>query len=190
MIEHVLNERSDEMHQIFFRATGGDGCCAKAQARGEERTARVERHHVFVGCDVGRNQRFLCHLTRELGIFAAQIHQHRVVVGSPTDDGEATLYKVGSQCCRIVFHLLCIGLPRGEQVFAKAHSLSSDDMFERAALCAWENGRIEQGAHHFHFAFLGGQPPGILKIFAHKNDSATRTTQCFVGGAGDDVGIF
>ena len=34
MIEHVINERGDEMHQIFFRATGGDGCCAKAQARG------------------------------------------------------------------------------------------------------------------------------------------------------------
>ena len=63
-------------------------------------------------------------------------------------------------------------------------------MFERAALCARENGRIEQGAHHFHFAFLGGQSPWVLKILAHEDDAATRTTQCFVGGAGYDVGIF
>ena len=63
-------------------------------------------------------------------------------------------------------------------------------MFERAALYAGEYGRVEQGRHLLDFAFGRLFAPGVVKVFAHQDDAAAGTAQGFVGGRGDDVGIF
>ena len=63
-------------------------------------------------------------------------------------------------------------------------------MLKRSALYAGEYSRVKQLAHHLHFTFRGGFSPRVFKVFSHKNNSATRSAQCFMGGRGYNVRIF
>ena len=63
-------------------------------------------------------------------------------------------------------------------------------MLQGAALDAGENGRVEQRTHHAQLALLVALAEWIGEVLAHEDDSATRATQCLVGGGGYDVGVF
>ena len=45
--------------------------------------ARIKRHHILVGGDVGLYKCLLGHLTGKLGKFGAEIDEHAVIVGAP-----------------------------------------------------------------------------------------------------------
>ncbi len=77
----------------------------------------------------------------------------------------------------------------GLERFVESHSLACDDVFEWAALHAGEYGGVEKLRHHADFAFGRFFAPGVLEVFAHKYDTTAGTTESFVSGRGDDVGI-
>ena len=62
-------------------------------------------------------------------------------------------------------------------------------MLQRTTLLTWEYGRIQEHAHLLNLALLGSQTPWIVKIFAHQDDTATRTTKGLVSSRSNDVRI-
>ena len=90
-----------------------------------------------------------------------------MIVCAATNNAKAALYQIFGQYSCILLHLHRIVFPRGLQVFTKTNCLSCNDMFQRPALCARENCRVEQHAHLLHFTFLRGQSPGIVEILSH-----------------------
>jgi hypothetical protein len=104
----------------------------------------------------------------------AQIDQHQMVVRAAGDDAEAAVGERLGQRLGVVDHLLRIGLEPGLQRFAESHRLGGDDMHQRAALQAGEDGRID---------LLGD----ILVVGQH--DAAARAAQGLVRRRGDDMGV-
>ena len=63
-------------------------------------------------------------------------------------------------------------------------------MFERSALYARKDGRVEQLRHRSDLAFLGFLAPRVFEILADEDDASARSAQRLVGGRGDDVRVF
>ena len=75
----------------------------------------------------------------------AHVHQHQVVVGAARDQAEALLGQRGGQRLRVVDHLLLIRLERGLKRLLEGDRLGGDDVHQRAALRAGEDGLVDLG---------------------------------------------
>ena len=82
IVEDALYEICYLYHHVFLGATCGDGWCAQTDTTGLEGATLIEGYHVLVDGDIGSHKYKFCHLTCEIGILAAKIHQHGVVVGT------------------------------------------------------------------------------------------------------------
>lgn len=69
------------------------------------------------------------------------IHQHQVIVRSAGDQPEALLDEFFRQNGGVLHDLLSIGLKLGLEGLAKAHGLCCNDVLQRTALRAGEDGR-------------------------------------------------
>ena len=78
--EYGLNHFGDFAHELLLGTTSGDGGCTETDTRSLEGLARVERYHVLVYGDVGRYESLLGYLTREVGVFLAEVNEHAMVV--------------------------------------------------------------------------------------------------------------
>ena len=103
----------------------------------------------------------------------AQVHQHQVVVGAAGDQVEAGVGEGLGQGGGILDDLLLVGLEFRLEGFAQGHRLGGDDVEERAALGAGEDGGID----------LLGQ------ILLAEDHAAPGTPEGLVGGGGDHVGV-
>ena len=105
--------------------------------------------------------------------FAAQIDQHHMAFGAAADDAQAAL---GQGLCHhfgVFQHLLLVGFELWLQRFFKCNRFSGDDMHQRAALQAREDGAVD----------------GFLVLSLHQNNAAAWAAQAFVRGAGYDVSV-
>ena len=138
--QNGFNHLGNFEHQVFLGTTGCDGRSTQTDAGSLESRAAVKRNHVFVYGDVGRYQRFLGNLTGQIGIFAAQVHQHGVVVRTAGNNSEATVHQGLCQDSGIFLHLLGIFFPFRLQDFAEGNGFGCDDMFQRTTLDTGEYG--------------------------------------------------
>ena len=90
----------------------------------------------------------------------------------------------------ILLHLRLVLLVFGCERFAESDGLGGDHVFERAALNAGEDGRVEQLRHLLDDAFGRGVAPRIVEILAHEDDASARAAQRLVRRRGDDMGVF
>ena len=88
------------------------------------------------------------------------------------NDAQAAFDQLFRHRCGIDFHLFRVLFELGLQRFFKRYGFGGDDVHQRAALQAWEDGGIQR-------FFVG--------IVTAQNHTAARTAQGFVGGGGDEV---
>ncbi len=74
----------------------------------------------------------------------------------------------------VLHHLGLVGLEFGRQRFLEGHRLGGDDMHQRPALDAREDGAVDLLRH---------------RLVVHQDDAAARAAQALVRGAGDHVGV-
>ena len=113
-----------------------------------------------------------------------------MVVGASADHLVAALHQLVGEGAGGEEHLLLILGEGGRESLAEGHGLGGDDVFERAALHAGEDGRVEQLRHHLCHALGRFLAPGVLEVLAHQDYAAAGAAQSLVGGGGDDVGVF
>ena len=63
-------------------------------------------------------------------------------------------------------------------------------MLQRPALNARENGGIQDGAHLLDLSLGRGEAPGVVKVLAHEDNTATRPAEGLVGGGRDYMRVF
>ena len=63
-------------------------------------------------------------------------------------------------------------------------------MFQRPALDAGENGRVQHSGHLLDLPFRSLDSPRILEILTHQDHTAARAAQGFVGGRSNDMSVF
>ena len=85
-INHAIEPGSDLFDFGLFQAAGGEGGGADADAGGFHRFAGVERDHVFVDDDTGGLEPAFDGGAGEVGVFAAEVDEHEVVVGAAGDE--------------------------------------------------------------------------------------------------------
>ena len=112
-----------------------------------------------------------------------------MVVGAATDDRETSLDQFVGKHGSVFLYLHGPLFELRLQGFVEGNSLGGDDMLQRSALLAGEHGTVEQLTHHLGYALGSLQTPWVFKVFAHQDDTATRTAECLVGGRGHDVCI-
>src|SRR5690606_32187848 len=120
-------------------------------------------------------------------VLVAKVDQHEVVVCTVADE----VVTFGDECLR---HCLCVGddllSVAGEFIgenFTESNCLGGDDVFKRTALCAGEDGEVEQLAHHSCLAFRIFDAPGIFEIMTKHDDATSWSTKRLVRGRGDDM---
>src|SRR5690606_15915531 len=138
----------------------------------DEGRAWVVRHAVLVYGDKGATQ-------GGVGVFAGdvlldQAEQEQVVLGTAGDDVKTALDEDLSHGLGVPHDLLLVGLELGLQGFLEAHGLGGDDVLQRAALGAREDGGVELLLDGF--------------VGLGQDQATARAAQGFVGGGGDHVG--
>ena len=128
-------------HLRRTEAAGGDSGRADAHARGDERTFRVVRDGILVGSDVYLVQTALQLLAGHAGL--SQVDEHQVVVRAAADQIEALLLECVREHARVGDDALLVRLELRLERLAEADRLCGDDMLERAALCAGEDGLVK-----------------------------------------------
>ncbi len=83
---------------------------------------------------------------------------------------------------RIFLYLGLVILERWLKSLTECHSLCRDDMFERTALYTGEHRRVKESRHLAHLTLVIGLAPGIIKVLAEQDKTATRTTEGLMGG--------
>ncbi|CWS34438.1 Uncharacterised protein [Neisseria meningitidis] len=101
-----------------------------------------------------------------------QVDEENVAFGAAGNDAQTAFNQLFRHGGCIDFHLFCVLFELGLQCFFKRHGFGGDNVHQRAALQAWEDGRVQR-------FFVG--------IVAAQNYAAARTAQGFVGGGGNEV---
>ena len=173
----AAQRRSDDppdlVEVVDLQAAGGQRARADAQAARDHRGARIEGHRVAVDRDADVVEAVLGLLAVELRL--AQVDEHQVHVGPARQHvdtragGEQFLgQRLGTGHGAALALAEELGL--GD---AEGHCLARDDVLERPALLAGEDGRVDR--------------LGVL--LAAQDDSAARAAQRLVHRRGDDVGV-
>ncbi len=103
----------------------------------------------------------------------AEIDEHQVVVGAAGDDAVAVFGETSGERFRVDHDLALVFAELRLERFVKADRLCGDDVHERTALDAGENGRVD---------LLG-------ESFLAHDDAAARPAQTFVRGGGDKLRV-
>ena len=170
--EDSVDEFDDEGHVLFAESACSDSRRAEAQSGGKERRARIERHHVLVGSDIGGDQCFLGEFAGEFRELGPEVEEHTVVVGTTGDDMIAFVDESLRHDGGVLLNLLLVGLELGLQCLTERDGFGGNDMLERSALCAGEDGRVEERRHHAWFALGRSLAPWVEPVFAHEDDAA------------------
>ena len=158
-------------HVLLLEAAGGDSRCADAQAAGDKGALRVVRDGVLVGGDVDSVQTLLQILAGDVHVL--QVDQDQVVVGAAGYQAEAFIGQRLGKGLRVFDDLLLIGLEFRFESLTKADGLGGDDVLQRAALGAGEDGLVD----------LFGE-----RLLA-QDQAASWAAQRLVGGGGDHVRV-
>lgn len=164
------DELGNAEHLRRTEAAGGDSGRADAHARGDERTFRVVRDGILVGGDVHLVQTALQLLAGHAGL--SQVDEHQVVVRAARHKVEALLPECVREHAGIGDNILLICLELRPECLTEADRLCGDDMLERAALCAGEDGLVK---------FLR------QLLIVRQDNAAARTAQRLVRRGGDDI---
>src|SRR5712691_2513454 len=143
---------------------------ADADAAGDERLLRIVRDGVLVYRDVRLAQRVFRVLARDVP--GTQVEQEHMALGAPGHDAQPAGSERLRHLARIGDHLLLIGLELGFQRLLERHRLGGDDVHQRAALQAGEDGGIDR----------------LFMFGLHQDEPAARAAQGLVRRAGDEVG--
>ncbi len=162
----------DHLHVLFHESTSGDSRRTHTHARGHERLLGVVGNGVLVDRDVHLIQPLLHLLARD--VHGTQVHQHEVVVGAARHQLKALLQKSRSQRLGVENHLMLIRLEGLVQRLAEANRLTGNDVLQRTALDAGENGLVD---------LLGDL------LIVREDQTAARAAQGLVGGGGHHIGI-
>ena len=82
--ERFSNQVGDLQHFFFFHAARCDGRCADADATGLEDWICIKWDAVFVYCDAGPVENFLCFFA--VNFLWAKIDEHQMIVGTAARD--------------------------------------------------------------------------------------------------------
>ena len=168
----AIEPGGDEFHVLFLEAAGGEGGGADADAGGFHGFAGVVGHHVFVDDDAGGLKPEFDGGAGEVGVFAAEVDEHEVVVGAAGDEAVAAIEEFVGEGLGVFDDLAGVGFELGFEGFTEGDGLGGDDVHEGTALEAGEDGGVD---------FFS--PVGL----AHGH-AAARAAEGFVGGGGDEVG--
>ena len=171
--EHDGDGLGDFLHFGLLHATGGHGRGADADTAGLERAAGLVRHGVLVRGDVGGVQGELGVLAGDFGVALTEIQQAEVVIGAAADEVEAELHELIGERLGIGDDLLGVVLELRRGALREADRLGGDDVLERAALGAGEDGRVD----------------GLGVLGLAEDEAAARTAQGLVRGGGHEVGV-
>ena len=180
-MQHRIDQIYDPRHLIFLQTTGRDRRRTETQTRSLEGRTAVERHHVLIGRYIGADQSLLGYLARQLGELGTQVNEHRVVIRTAGDDLIALLHERLRHDGCVGLDLPLIHLEVLRQGLAERNGFGGDDMLQRAALRSGEHGAVEQRAHLLDLALRRCLAPRVVKILAHEDHAATRTTERLMG---------
>ena len=162
--EHRVDHLDNLTHERLLSAAGGDGRGTDTDTGGLERRTAVERHHVLVHRDVRGHERLFGHLTGEVGELRAQVDEHAVVVRSAGDDLVTLVDEGLGHDGGVLLHLRLVGLVFGLQRLLEGHGLGGNDVLQRSALDAGEDGRVEQLRHLLHLALRRLLAPRVVEV--------------------------
>ena len=97
-----------------------------------------------------------------------------MIVGAPGDEAQAAVGHALAEGAAILHHVLHINTVIGAQRLAEGHGLAGDDVHERAALSAGEDGLVD----------LRSQ---LVRV--REDEATARTAQGLVARGSDDVGV-
>ena len=92
--------------------------------------------------------------------------------GTARNDAQTAFDQFFRHRCGIDFHLFRVLFELGLQGFFERNGFGGNDVHQRTALQAWEDGRVQRF---------------FMRVVAAQNHAAARTAQGFVGGGGDEV---
>ena len=143
-IQDQLHPAGDDFHLGETETAGGHGGSAEPYAGGAEGAAFIGGEGVGVQGEPDFVEGgFVGFAVDAEAIF--DVDEDEVVVGATALEGETEVLEFGGEGFGVGDDLLGVGLEGGLEIFAEGHSLGGDDVFQRAALGAWENGAVDQG---------------------------------------------
>ena len=80
-----------------------------------------KRHHILVGRDISRHERFFGLFAGQFGKFRTQVNQHQVIIRTARYDFVSTTGERLGHCCRILLYLLLVLLISRFQRFTERH---------------------------------------------------------------------
>ena len=169
--QRARDELADDIHFRLAHAAAGDGGRADADAARDHRRVLIEGNRVLVDGDAGFAERRLRDLAGEPA--REDVDEHQVIVGAAADQAEAGGRQVGRQPSGVGDDLPLIVGERRLQRFLEADRFGRDDVHQRAALDAREDGAIE-----------------ILGVLLPAEDHpAARSAQRLVRRRRDEIGV-
>ncbi len=170
VVQHIGHQVRGDARFLFLEAARRDRGRAHPDAARHHRLFRIVRDGVLVDGDMGLAQGRFGRLAGDA--LGAQVHQHDVAFGAAADDAQAALDQRLGEHLGVLRDLLLVGLEFGRQRFLEGHCLGGDDVLQRAALQAREDGGIDR----------------LLVFGLHEDDAAARAAQALVRRGGDHIG--
>ncbi len=146
-LHDLENPVADLTDVVFLHAASGEGWGSEADAAGVERLALIVGDHVFIDGDACVIQSFFSHFAGQAD--GSDVSQDEVVVGSAGDESDAPFGEDFREGFGIVNDLLAISFEVILEGFVEADGFAGDDVHQRSALKAWEDGFVEIGGVFF-----------------------------------------
>ncbi len=171
--EGLVDPESDLAHLGFAHAASGEGRRADADSRGLERRVDVVGDAVLVDGDARFAEGELGFRAEHAGGVAGaeDVDEHDMVVGAAGDDAPAGFLQCGGEDLGVGDDLLRVGGEGGLQGFAEGNGLGGDDVDERAALLAGEDGAVDRCG----------------QIGVAEDETGAGSAECLVGRGGHDL---
>ena len=172
VLDDIGDALADDLHVLFLHAARGDGGSAYPDAAGHERFLRIVGDGILVDGDMRLIQPLFELFARDSG--AHEVEEHEVVVRAAAHEvhalGEQSFGK-GLGVCDDLFLILS---ELGRERLLERHRLSRDDVHERTALGAGENGLVDELCQ--------------LLVVGH-DEPAARSAKGLVRGGGHEIRI-
>src|SRR5690606_28512936 len=140
-VQDTQDEVADLLELGLAEAASRSGRGAQTDAGGDEGLLRIVRDGVLVAGQARALQGdFGCLAGHALG---AQVDQDEMAVGAAGDDPQAALLQHLGECLRVDDDLPGVVLELGLEGLAEGHGLGSDDVHQRPALVAGEDGAVD-----------------------------------------------
>ena len=136
----------DHLHLGHAHAAGGNSRGAQTHARSHEWAAGLAGDSVLIGGDVHAVQ--TCFQLLAGALLVTQVDEHQMVVGAAGHQLDAAFLQSCGQSLGVLHDLAGILLELRLQRLAEADGLGGDDVLQRAALGAGEDGGIDPFGQH------------------------------------------